>query len=64
MMKGLNGLTVVALVALLGLVLAGRTWLGLTGVAELDPLALLGSSAVALLGLTFALHGAPESAER
>ncbi|MBL4684331.1 MAG: hypothetical protein JKY37_07060 [Nannocystaceae bacterium] len=62
--QGLNGLTVVALVALLAVVLAGRTWLGLTGLAELDPLTLIGSSAVALLGLTFAVSGAPESAER
>ncbi len=54
-LKGINGLTIVALVALLALVLGCRSWLGLTGPGQLDPLALIVSCLTAVVGLAFAL---------
>ncbi|MEM6991144.1 MAG: hypothetical protein AAF721_11620 [Myxococcota bacterium] len=56
----MNGFTIVALVALLAAALGGRTWLGLTGPGQLDPVALILSCLTAVVGLSFALPTARE----
>ncbi len=62
-LKGLNGMAIVALVALLVLALLGRAWLGLTGPGQVDPVALIVSCVVAVAGLTLALPSAHERAK-